>query len=96
MQKWFENLLPDAIMGRSEKKPELEPRQESFSLLELMDSSFSFTQDRLTNLMIEVYKPDKLIEIPRNSSGMFDFDQAKKILEIGKKAYQKGMHSTGE
>lgn len=96
MQKWFENLLPDSIMGRREKKPELEPRQESFSLLELMDSSFSFTQDRLTNLMIEVYKPEKLIEIPRNSFGMFDFDQAKKILEIGKKAYQKGMHSTGK
>jgi NTE family protein len=96
VQKWFENLLPDSIKGRRKEKPELEPKQDSFSLLELMDSSFSFTQDRLTNLMIEVYKPDKLIEIPRNSSGMFDFDQAKKILEIGKKSYQKGMHSTSK
>jgi NTE family protein len=55
-------------------------------MIELMDSSFNFTQDRLTGLMIEVYKPDHLIEIPRNACGVFDFDQGKRIYDIGKES----------
>lgn len=91
MQKWFEKILPDSIKEKRKQKPELESVGEPFSLVELMDSSFSFTQDRLTELMIEVYKPDKLIEIPRNSAGIFDFYQAEKILKIGRKSYFKVM-----
>ena len=91
MQQWFENLLPDSVKEKRKKKEKPEPEEASFSLIELMDSTFSFTQDRLTELMIDVYKPDKLIEIPRNASGIFDFYHASEILEIGKKSYQEVM-----
>lgn len=93
MQKWFDKMLPDSMKSKrkTKAKVELPADEESFSLIELMDSTFSFTQDRLTELTIEVYKPDHLIEIPRNASGVFDFDQAQKIIEIGRKAYQKAM-----
>ncbi|MEQ8524228.1 patatin-like phospholipase family protein [Gracilimonas sp.] len=92
MKKWFENLLPDSIKDKRKQKPEVDPEEDSFSLIELMDSTFSFTQDRLTELMIDVYKPDKLIEIPRNASGIFDFDRAKQILEVGRESYNKVMN----
>lgn len=92
VQKWFENLLPDAVKEKRKKKEKAEPEEDSFSLIELMDSTFSFTQDRLTELMIDIHKPDKLIEIPRNASGMFDFDHAKQILEVGREAYNKIMN----
>lgn len=91
VKKWFENLLPDTIKEKRKQKPEVDPDEESFSLIELMDSTFSFTQDRLTELMIDVYKPDKLIEIPRNASGIFDFDHAKEILEVGRESYEIAM-----
>jgi NTE family protein len=95
MKKWFHDLLPDSMKDKNKpSKKEEEPKTESFSLIELMDSTFSFTQDRLTDLMIDVYKPDRLIEIPRNSSGIFDFDQAKKILEVGRESYHKVMDSS--
>ncbi len=58
----------------------------------MMDSTVSFTQDRLTELMIEVYKPEKLIEIPRNACGIFDFDHAEEILNIGRDSYHKVMN----
>ena len=92
MKKWFENLLPDSIKDKRKQKPEVDPEEDSFSLIELMDSTFSFTQDRLTELMIDVYKPDKLIEIPRNASGIFDFDRAKQILEAGRESYNEVMN----
>ena len=91
VQKWFENLLPDSVKEKRKKKEKAEPEEASFSLIELMDSTFSFTQDRLTELMIDIYKPEKLIEIPRNASGIFDFYHAKQILEVGRESYHKVM-----
>lgn len=91
MQKWFDKLMPDSIKSkrRNKEKVELPAEEETFSLIELMDSSFSFTQDRLTELTIEMYKPDHLIEIPRNACGVFDFDQGERVCEIGKEAFEK-------
>lgn len=86
---WFENILPDSIkeftMGDGKKK------EESFSLFELMESTFSFTQDRLTALLIEHYKPDILVEIPRDTCDTFEFYKAKELIEIGVKALHKSL-----
>ena len=93
MQKWFDKLLPDSMKSKrkTKAKVELPAEEESFSLIELMDSTFSFTQDRLTELTIEMYNPDHLIEIPRNACGVFDFDQGERVCEIGKEAFSKAM-----
>jgi len=93
MQKWFDKLLPDSIKNnrKQKNKSELPAEPNSFSLFELMDSTFSFTQDRLTELIIQMYRPDHLIEIPRNACGVFDFDQGKRVCEIGKEAYSQAM-----
>jgi len=80
---WFENILPDAIkdLGKNEEK-----KQESFSLFELMESTFSFTQDRLTAVMVEHYQPDVLVEIPREICDTFEFYKAKELIDAGVKA----------
>jgi NTE family protein len=59
------------------------------SLFDLLTTSYNYTQDRLTELMIECYKPDFVIEIPRNVCTTFDFHRAEEIIEEGKKAYKK-------
>jgi len=90
VQKWFDKMLPDSMKSnnKTRKKAELPAKEESFSLIELMDSTFSFTQDRLTEMMIKMYKPDHLISIPRNICGVFDFDRGKQIYEAGIRSYQ--------
>lgn len=95
VQEWFDKVLPDFMKpnSKTKSKAELRPKEESFSMIELMNSTFNFTQDRLTGLMIEVYKPDHLIEIPRNACGIFDFDQGKRIYDIGKEAYRNVLRS---
>lgn len=91
MQTWFDKMLPDLMKSsrKTKAKAELPAEEDSFSLIELMDSSFSFTQDRLTELMIEIHKPDHVIEIPRNACGVFDFDQGKRVYDIGVEAFHK-------
>ncbi len=92
MKQWFEKLIPESIIEkRNQKKNKIDPGTESYSLIELMDSTFNFTQDRLTELMVAAYPPDYLIEIPRNTCGVFDFDHAAELLEIGKEMYAREM-----
>lgn len=95
VHEWFDKVLPDFMKpnSKTKSKAELPPKEESFSLIELMDSTFNFTQDRLTDLMIKIYKPDHLIEIPRNACGVFDFDQGNQIYDIGKESYRKVLGS---
>ncbi|HAW79739.1 MAG TPA: esterase [Balneola sp.] len=85
---WFESILPDSIkeLTKSEEK-----KIESFSLFELMESTFSFTQDRLTELMIEHYKPDILVEVPRETCDTFEFYKSKQLVEIGARAFRNAL-----
>ncbi len=80
---WFENLIPDSIKELTKQD---EKKEERFSLFELMESTFSFTQDRLTSVMIEHYRPDVLVEIPRITCDTYDFHKSKQLVEIGNKA----------
>ncbi|MFV1884064.1 MAG: patatin-like phospholipase family protein [Balneola sp.] len=84
IQKWIEKMLPDGLKEyakRYEKGAEVE--KEEFSLMGLMEATFSFTQDRLTELILETHKPDVLISIPRNAAGTFEFYESKNIYDLG-------------
>ncbi|MFT3843517.1 MAG: patatin-like phospholipase family protein [Lacibacter sp.] len=59
----------------------------SMSVFDLVNTSYDFTQDRLTEMMIKTYPPDLYIEIPRNSCAVYEFYRAGEMIEIGKKAF---------
>jgi NTE family protein len=63
----------------------------SLSLIELLQTSYDTTQDRVTKLMIDQYKPDLLIEIPRSTCGIFEFYKAKDLIELGRSEYKKSI-----
>ncbi|MTI87428.1 MAG: esterase [Balneolaceae bacterium] len=96
LKKWFDDLIPDALHEYREKLENEKNNRPSFSLFELMDSTFSFTQDRLTDLMIQMYKPDHLITIPRNTCDTFDFHEAEMVIDQGRKFYHSSMDSKEE
>jgi NTE family protein len=84
--KWYERLIPESVLEFSRRDEE----EDAFSLIELMESTFSFTQDRLTALMFEIYKPDVVINIPRTTCNTFDFHKAQSIYNVGKEAFEAG------
>ena len=84
IQKWLERMLPDSVKNYTKKIEKPEDEEEEFSLMGLMETTFTFTQDRLTSLMIQIYKPEVLISIPRNIAATFEFHRSKDIYELGK------------
>ena len=61
----------------------------SFSMFDVLNTSYDFTQDRLTEMMIQFYPPDLLVEIPRNACSVFEFYRAAELIETGRDAYKK-------
>ena len=88
---WFDKLIPENIkeLARKHEEEKQKKEEEAFSLLELMESTFSFTQDRLTSLMLEMYKPEIVVSIPRNTCSTFDFYKAKEVYKIGKECFER-------
>ena len=61
----------------------------SLSIISLLNNSYDLTQDRLTELMIQLFPPDILVEIPRNTCTAFEFYRAAELIEAGKQAWTK-------
>jgi NTE family protein len=64
---------------------------EKLGFFDLLNKSYDLTQDRLTELMINMYKPDLLVEISRDACGVFEFYRANEIIEEGRKAFKKAL-----
>lgn len=53
------------------------------SSIGILQESYRIMRSRLSKLNIERYKPDYLIDIPHNISGVWDFDRSKFLIEKG-------------
>jgi NTE family protein len=84
--KWLSPIMQYA----NSKKKDV-PTSIEFSMRELLLEAYSMTQDRLTNLMLQTYPPDVLIEIPRNTCSTFEFYKAKSLVELGREACSKAL-----
>jgi NTE family protein len=66
-----------------------ETTAENLGLFDILNKSYDLTQDRLTELMIQVHKPDMVINISRDACGVFEFYRANEIIEEGRKAFHR-------
>lgn len=66
----------------------LEERIERFGFFDLITKSYEMTLDRLTELMINVHKPDIVVNIGRDTCGIFEFYRANEIIEEGRRAFR--------
>ena len=66
-----------------------ESTAENLGLFDILNKSYDLTQDRLTELMIQVHKPDMVINISRDACGVFEFYRANEIIEEGRKAFHR-------
>lgn len=68
---------------------------DKLSLFDLLNKSYDMTQDRLTEVMIDIYKPDLVVNISRNVCGVYEFYRANEIIEMGRKAFHEA-YNQGE
>ncbi|GCC51722.1 patatin [Chryseotalea sanaruensis] len=66
---------------------------EKLGFFDLMNKSYDITLDRLTDLMIEMHKPDLVVEISRDACGVFEFYRANEIIEEGRIAFKKALEA---
>lgn len=65
-----------------------EEQVEKFGFFDLMTKSYDLTLDRLTDLMIDIHKPDLVVNISRDACGVFEFYRANEIIEEGRNAFR--------
>lgn len=84
----YQKML-DAFRTKILKVETKESKIEMFGFFDLMTKSLDMMQDRLTELTIALYKPHIVVNICRDSCGIFEFYRADEIIEEGKKAFKK-------
>jgi NTE family protein len=72
-----------------------EERIERFGFFDLLTKSYDMTLDRLTELMIDVHKPDVVVNISRDACGIFEFYRANEIIEEGREAFREAYAKSG-
>lgn len=82
--------LPNWLMDYRQKfstyfsSQEKEEKIKGMSSLDLLNYSFDMLQDRLSELVIEKFNVDLIVEISRIQSGTLEFHRAAELIEIGK------------
>ena len=64
-----------------------EENVEKLGLFDILNKSYDLTQDRLTDLMFEMHKPELIVEVSRDACGVFEFYRAQEMIDLGKKAF---------
>lgn len=82
--KMFDSML--SVLPKFENNKE--NTVASLGLFDLLNKSYELTQDRLTDLMIDVHKPDLVVNISRDACSVFEFYRANEIIEAGRKAFR--------
>jgi NTE family protein len=77
----------DSIRASLPKFENTTDAADKLGLFDLLNKSYDMTQDRLTELMIEIHKPDLVINISRNACGVFEFYRANELIEAGRRAF---------
>lgn len=70
----------------------VEEEAERLGFLDLLNRSYDLTLDRLTELTIDIHKPDIVVNISRDACGVFEFYRANEIIEEGRKAFREAYH----
>lgn len=63
----------------------------SFSMFELLSASYDASLDKLAAVTLQQHPVDMLIEIPRNTSSVFEFYRAAELIEVGRRQYDKAI-----
>jgi NTE family protein len=69
------------------KEPNSTPKKLGY--FDLLNRSIDLMQEKMTNLQMELIKPDMLVQISRNSCGTFEFYKSTELVELGKAAFDK-------
>lgn len=84
------NLFFDKLTGY--KKPSKKKAADNQNLFTILDRSVELMQNRLTDMIIEKYQPDYVVNISRNICNAFEFYKAEELIAEGHRACCEALH----
>lgn len=73
-----------------------ETKTKRLSYFDLVATSVDLMQDRISDYILEINRPDVLVKISRNTCGTFEFYRAAEVIEHGKKEFKKALKNASE
>ncbi len=68
----------------------------NLGIFDMINESFNLTQETLSRVMLERYKPDITIRISRKACSTMDFHKSEELLDMGKKAFSEAFEKYKE
>ena len=65
-------------------RPAPAPKAQQRGMLDVAFSSMQAMQDTIAHLRMADYRPDVMVEIPRNACGFFEFWRADELMALGR------------
>jgi NTE family protein len=78
-------------MRKKNGDAEPENKPERLNYFELMSRSINLMIQQISELTIDLYKPDIVINVSKNASGVYDFHKAEEIIEAGASAAREAL-----
>lgn len=66
-----------------------EDHEEKLNYFNFINKTIEVMQVRISTMLMDQFKPDLLIKIPRNACGSFDYYRAEEMIELGKQEFRK-------
>ena len=86
----------NSIMERIRRKAlvalhEQDEQQPSYNYYTLLSQASSIMIQRISALMVRIYKPDILVSIPGDTYGTLEFHKAQQIMEMGRRSMREAI-----
>ena len=85
--KQLQKYISDSILKKDKK---------SLGYIKLLELTTEAMVRKISDMMIDKYPPDLLVNIPADSAGLFDFDKAAELIELGRILTRKALGNYSE
>ena len=82
--KQLQKYISDSILKKD---------KESLGYIKLLELTTETMVRKIAEMTIEKYPPDLLVNIPADSAGLFDFDKASELIELGRVLTRKALEN---
>ncbi len=86
-----QNLINELRQRYFKWRKKEKKKEHNLGIFDMMNESFDLTQETLSKLMLQQYRPDLTIEVSRKVCGTMDFHKTPEILALGREAYHKAV-----
>jgi NTE family protein len=91
MKEKEQNLINDLRIHYQKWRKSDKKKDNNLGIFDVLNESIDLTQETLSKLMLQQYKPDLIIEVSRKLCGTMDFHKTPEILALGREAYHKAL-----